>query len=288
MSTYTNLRSRFALPVCAWTVFGLMASLGIASACAQTAAATANEPLVTQVAGPQLPEAPDAAALRPPKALRWKPPVNDNRIYMHVLFNQLEGRASGSGAALRWDGEGWVGTDMNRLWVKSEGFVNGSTVSDGDHEVLYDRPIPHMRYFDAQVGVREDLDSGPNRTWGAVGIQGLAPNFFDFEPTLYFSDGGNVAGRLQGSYDLLITQRLVLQPQLELNFYNKSDPGRGTGSGLSDLDGGIRLRYSISRKFAPYVGFAYTGKYGDAAGFARQAKEAVSSPTFVFGVRVWR
>ncbi len=88
-----------------------------------------------------------------------------------------------------------------------------------------------MRYFDAQVGVREDLDSGPNRTWGAVGIQGLAPNFFEFSPTFYFRDGGNVAGRLEGSYDLRVTQRLVVQPQAELNFYSKSDPKRGTGSG---------------------------------------------------------
>jgi copper resistance protein B len=288
MSTYTNLRSRFVLPVCAWTIFGLMASLGVASASAQTAVATANEPLVAQVAGPQLPEAPEAAGLKSPGAPAWKPPVRDNRIYMHVLFNQLEGRTSGSGSALRWDGEGWVGTDMNRLWVKSEGFVNGSAMSDGDHEALYDRPIPRMRYFDAQVGVREDLDSGPRRTWGAVGIQGLAPNFFEISPTFYFRDGGNVAGRLEASYDLRVTQRLVVQPQAELNFYSKSDPKRGTGSGLSDLDTGIRVRYEISRKFAPYVGFAYTGKYGDAASFARQAGEAVDSPTFVFGVRVWR
>ncbi|HTF68556.1 MAG TPA: copper resistance protein B [Edaphobacter sp.] len=288
MSTYTNLRSRFGLPVCVWTVFGLMAPLGIANARAQTEAATANEPLVAQVAGPQLPEAPDAAGLKPPGALAWKPPVRDNRIYAHVLFNQLEGRTSGSGSALRWDGQGWVGTDMNRLWVKSEGFVNGSTVSDSDHEVLYDRPLPRMRYFDAQVGVREDLDSGPSRTWGAVGIQGLAPNFFEFSPTFYFSDGGNVGGRLEGSYDLRVTQRLVVQPQAELNFYNKSDPERGTGSGLSDLDAGVRLRYAISRKFAPYLGFAYTGKYGDAASFARQAEDAVDSPTFVFGIRIWR
>jgi copper resistance protein B len=288
MNTYTNLRSRFVLPVCAWTVFGLMASLGIASAGAQTAVAAANEPLVAQVAGPQLPEAPEAAGLKSPGALAWKPPVRDNRIYTHVLFNQLEGRTSASGSALRWDGEGWVGTDMNRLWVKSEGFVNGSTVSDGDHEVLYDRPLPRMRYFDAQVGVREDLDSGPQRTWGAVGIQGLAPNFFEFSPTFYFRDGGNVAGRLEGSYDLRVTQRLVVQPQAELNFYSKSDPKRGTGSGLSDLDTGIRVRYEISRKFAPYVGFAYAGKYGDTATYARQAGEAVDSPTFVFGIRIWR
>jgi copper resistance protein B len=209
-------------------------------------------------------------------------------MYAHVLFNQLEGRSSGQGNALRWDDEAWIGTDMNRLWIKSEGYLNGPTMSDGDHEVLYDRPIPRMRYFDAQVGVREDLDSGANRTWGAVGIQGLTPQFFDFEPTFYFRDGGNVAGKVTGSYDLLLTQRLVAQPEFELNFYNRSDPARGNGSGLSDLDSGIRIRYGISRKFAPYVGFVYAAKYGDAAMFARREREAVASPTFVFGIRVWR
>ena len=286
MSTYTNC-SRFVLPVCAWTVFGLVASLSIAGARAQTAVAAANEPIVAQVTGLQLPEAPEAAGQKSPGAPAWKPPVRDNRIYTHVLFDQLEGRTSGSGSALRWDGEGWIGTDTNRLWLKSEGFLKSGAMSDGDQEALYDRPIPRMRYFDAQVGVREDLDSGPRRTWGAVGIEGLAPHFFEFQPTFYFRDGGNVAGRLEGSYDLQITQRLVVQPQAELNFYSKNDPRRGTGSGLSDLDTGIRVRYEISRKFAPYVGFVYAGKYGDTATYARQAGEAVDGPTFVFGIRVW-
>jgi copper resistance protein B len=230
----------------------------------------------------------DGSRLSTAAQQHWNPPVLDNRVYAHVLFNQLEGRSSGQGNALRWDGEAWIGTDMNRLWIKSEGYLKGSTMSDGDHEVLYDRPIPRMRYFDAQIGIREDLDSGANRTWGAVGMQGLAPHFFDFEPTFYFRDGGNVAGKVTGSYDLLLTQRLVAQPEFELNFYNKSDPARGNGSGLSDLDSGIRIRYSISRKFAPYVGFAYTAKYGDAGTFARRQGEAVASPTFIFGIRVWR
>jgi copper resistance protein B len=216
-----------------------------------------------------------------------KPPIEDNQVFAHVLFDQLEGRTNGPDNALRWDGEAWVGTDMNRLWLKSEGFVSNSTVSDGDHEALYDRPIPHMRYFDAQVGVRADLDSGPRRAWAAVGIEGLAPYFFQFAPTLYIRDGGNVAGRLTGSYDLLLTQRWIVQPEAELNFYSKDDPGRGIGSGLSDLDTGVRLRYEISRKFAPYIGFAYSGKYGNTASYSRQAGESTSDPRFVFGVRLW-
>jgi copper resistance protein B len=216
-----------------------------------------------------------------------KPPVTDNEIFFHGLLDQFEGRTNGADNQLRWDGEGWIGTDMNRLWLKSEGFSNNSTVSDGDHEALYDRPIPHMRYFDAQVGVRADLDSDASRAWAAVGIEGLAPYFFQFAPTLYIRDGGNVAGRLTGSYDLLLTQRWIVQPEAELNFYNKDDLGRRIGSGLSDLDTGVRLRYEISRKFAPYIGFAYSGKYGNTANYSRRAGETTSDPRFVFGLRLW-
>ena len=92
---------------------------------------------------------------------------------------------------------------------------------------LYDRPIPHRRYFDWQAGARLDLDSGPTRAWAALGVQGLAPYFFNFAPTLYVRDGGRVAGRIQGSYDLYLSQRLILQPQVEMNFYSQADRGRG-------------------------------------------------------------
>jgi copper resistance protein B len=131
------------------------------------------------------------------------------------------------------------------------------------------------------------LDSGPGRTWAAVGIEGLAPYRFEFAPTLYIRGGGNVAGRLTGSYDLLLTQRWIVQPEAELNFYSKDDPSRLIGSGLSDLDTSVRLRYEISRKFAPYIGFAYSGKYGNSARYSRQAGESTSDPRFVFGVRLW-
>ena len=214
-------------------------------------------------------------------------PVEDNQIFAHVLLGEFEGRTNGPNNELRWDGEGWIGTDTNRLWLKSEGFSNNSTVSDGDHEALYDRLIPHMRYFDAQIGVRADLDSGPTRTWAAVGIEGLAPYRFEFAPTLYIRDGGHVAGRLTGSYDLLLTQRWIVQPEAELNFYSKDDPSRQIGSGLSDLDAGVRLRYEISRKFAPYIGFSYAAKYGNTARFARQAGETTSDHRLVFGLRLW-
>jgi copper resistance protein B len=216
-----------------------------------------------------------------------EPPVMDNTIFWHILLDQLEGRTDGPDNELRWDGEAWVGTDMNKLWFKSEGFLENGKETDGDTEALYDHPIPHLRYFDVQAGVRYDLDSNPGLTWGAIGIEGLAPYFFEFTPTFYFSDRGRFAGRIEGSYDLLITNRLIAQPQIEMNFYNKRDPSRGIGSGLSEIDTGLRLRYEFSRKFAPYIGIAYTGKFGETATFTREEGGIVNDPRLIFGVRVW-
>ena len=226
---------------------------------------------------------PDAAATH----RAWGPPVRDNQALAHGVFEELEGRTGTSGPMLRWDGQGWIGTDMNRLWIKSEGFSDGHQMSDGDQEALYDRPIPRMRYFDAQVGARADLDSGPRRAWAALGIEGLAPWFFEIAPTLYIRDGGNIAGRVEGSWELNLTQRLILEPQAEFNFYNKDDVSRKLGAGFSDLDGGVRVRYEIQRKFAPYVGFAYNGSFNGTAAYEHQSGEATHTSSFIYGLRVW-
>jgi copper resistance protein B len=213
-------------------------------------------------------------------------PVMDNGIYAHALLDQAEGRIGGGQNAFRWDGQAWIGTDYDKLWLKSEGLARGKGgVDDGQHELLYDRAI--STYLDLQAGLRTDLDSGTGRSWAAFGVQGLAPLFFDYEATGYLSDSGHAALRLVGSYDLLITQRLILQPEAELNFYSKADPGRKVGTGLSDIDAGLRLRYEITRKFAPYVGVAYGGKFGQTATIARQNGESAGAVQFVFGIRSW-
>jgi copper resistance protein B len=214
------------------------------------------------------------------------PPVMDSGLYAHALLDQNEGRIGGGQDAYRWEGQAWVGTDYNKLWLKSEGFALGKGgVEDGQNELLYDRAI--ATYLDLQAGIRTDWDSGTGRTWAAFGVQGLAPLFFDYEATGYLSDGGHAALRLAVSYDLLITQRLILQPQIEMNFYSKADPGRMVGSGLADIDTGLRLRYEISRKFAPYIGIAYAGKFGQTAQMARQAGDSAGALQFVFGIRSW-
>ena len=212
-------------------------------------------------------------------------PIQDQRIYWHGLFDEFEGRI-GTEDSFRWDGEAWVGTDMNRLWLKSEGTVTNGSLGDGSHQALYDRPI--STYFDLQAGIRYDIDSLPSRRgWAALGIQGLAREWFDVEVTFYASDSGHFAARFETFYEILLTKRLILEPQIEMNFYSKSDPDRGTGSGLSDLDAGLRLRYEFFRKFAPYVGVVFEDSFGGTAAFARRQGEIVDDVRFAVGIRSW-
>ena len=212
-------------------------------------------------------------------------PVMDQAIYAHAIFNQLEGRWNGSNTEFRWEGQGWVGTDYDKLWIKSEGTLSKGAVDDGQDQFLYSRAI--TTYFDLQGGLRSDIDSRPTRNWAAFGIQGLAPYFFDLEVTGFVSGEGHLAAKLEASYDLLLTQRLILQPQVELNVYSKGDPARLVGAGFSDIDTGLRLRYEFSRKFAPYIGVVYEGKFGQTANFVRRVGESTGDVRFVFGIRTW-
>jgi copper resistance protein B len=213
-------------------------------------------------------------------------PVHDQEIFAHAIFNELEGRINGANSEFRWDGQGWVGTDYNKLWIKSEGTLQGNgTLEDGQDDFLYSRAV--STYFDLQGGLRSDLDSRPTRNWAAFGIQGLAPYFFDLELTGYASSQGHLAAKLEASYDLLITQRLILQPQIELDVYSEGDPARLVGAGFSDIDAGLRLRYELSRKFAPYLGVVYEGKFGQTANFARAAGESTGDVRVVLGIRTW-
>ena len=228
----------------------------------------------------------DAVRLAPLEYIGGMQPVMDNSIFAHVLLEQFEDRAAGNGQQFRYDGQGWIGTDIDKVWVKSEGTVGTrGQFSDSDQELLYDRAV--SSYFDLQAGVRMDLDNGPTRTWAAFGVQGLSLYFFDVEATGYVSDRGRTAARLKGSYDILLTNRLILQPEAELNFYSKADRGRSVGSGLSDIDTGLRLRYEVNRKFAPYVGVTYAGYFGQAQPIAHANGDRVQDIRLTFGVRTW-
>jgi copper resistance protein B len=213
-------------------------------------------------------------------------PVMDNLVFVHGTIDQLEGRTDGRVPELRWSAQGWIGTDYDKFRVKTEGQRrNNGEIDDGRHEFLYSRAV--STYFDLQAGLRSDLDSRRVRNWAAFGIQGLEPLFVEVEGTAYISDKGHVAARFEGSYDLLLTNRLILEPKIEVNLQSAADRARLVGAGLTDIEAGLRLRYEFTRKFAPYIGVSYDGKFGQTASLARRAGESTSELRFVFGVRSW-
>jgi copper resistance protein B len=213
-------------------------------------------------------------------------PVMDQGIFAHAILNENEGRWNGTNTEYRWDGEGWIGTDYDKLWTKSEGTLQSNgTLEDGQHQFLYSRAI--TTYFDLQGGLRSDLDSRPTRNWAALGIQGLAPYFFDLELTGYVSAQGHLGAKFVAFYDLLLTNRLILQPQIEVDLYSKADPARLTGAGFSNIDTGLRLRYEVSRKFAPYIGVVYEGNFGQTASYVKRVGESTGDFRLAFGVRIW-
>lgn len=243
--------------------------------------------VLASAAAAQTPAPPDQPQVMPgmlPGAL--EPTVMDTMIFAHGILDQFEGRTDGRAPELFWSAQGWVGTDTDKFWVKTEGSRRSDgDIDDGRHEFLYSRAV--STYFDLQGGLRSDIDSRPARHWAAFGLQGLAPLFVDVEATAYVSTSGHVAARIEGSYDLLITNQLILEPEIEINLQSRSDPARLVGAGLTDIELGLRLRYEIDRKFAPYIGVSYERKFGKTASFARGAGESTNDMRFVFGVRSW-
>ena len=203
-----------------------------------------------------------------------------------IMFNLAEAQFRNGRDGFEWDGEGWYGGDINRLWIKSEGDgAFGRSIERAEVQALYSRAVGP--YFNLQGGVRYDFRPNPSRTYAVVGFEGLAPNFFEVEGALFLSNKGELMARVEGYYDQRITQRLILQPRAEVNFAAQSTREIGVGSGLSDAEIGLRLRYDIRREFAPYVGVQYRQAFGQTRRYLRDEGEDAGGWSLLTGVRVW-
>ena len=206
--------------------------------------------------------------------------------YYTVLVDQLEYRfVPDGGDGLSWDAQASYGGDINRAVLRSE----GTKLTSGDFEgawgeVLYSRAVTD--FFDAQLGARYDLGPSPRRVYGVFGVQGLAPYFFEVEAFGLVSNEGEVSARVQAEYELLITNRLILQPKVEIELAASQARERGVGRGVTDVETGLRLRYEFTRRIAPYVGINYERKFGDTQDFARDEGEDVDALSVVTGLRL--
>ena len=211
--------------------------------------------------------------------------MDDDPLLTMLVVDQLEIRNNDGRDPLVWDAEGWIGKDLHKLWIKTEGEYVDSRVEEVELQALYSRAV--APFWDLQLGWRRNIRPTPNRDWLAFGVKGLAPYFFDIDAALFVGDAGRTSARLQVEYEIMLTQRLVLVPEIELNLYGKDDPATGIGSGLSNIEAGLRLRYEIRREFAPYIGLNWTKLYGDTADFARAEEVDTDDIQFVFGIRAW-
>lgn len=208
------------------------------------------------------------------------------QTFATVMFNLAEYQSRQGRDGYRWEAEGWLGGDIDRLTLKTEGEgIGRQGVGAAEVQALYSRAIGP--YFNLQAGVRHDFRPGPQRTYAALGFEGLAPYWFEVEGAAFVSDKGDVLGRLEGYYDQRLTQRLVLQPRAELNLAAQDVPENRIGAGLASAELGLRLRYEIARRFAPYIGLSYEAKTGRTARYARADGDDPTSSSLVAGLRVW-
>jgi len=264
-----------------WTVPGWAQSMP-SMAMPERAAAPASSSQGTRVnPGP-------LSSSRPPSAAFIG---HHEELYGAVLINQLEYRGGGTNIGA-WEGQAYYGGDYNKVWINTRGEYNSKarSLERAELQLLYSRLISY--FFNAQAGVRQDVPIRPNegtpaRTHLVLGIQGLLPNLLEANLQFFVDHVGTVAARFEGSYDAYLTQRLVLQPQVELNVAVNSDARSRLGSGFTRLESGLRLRYEIRREFAPYIGVQYESVLGDTRRVYKRNNEDREILSGVAGIRLF-
>ena len=209
----------------------------------------------------------------------------DDPFITKVMIDALEvGRNKEGTNTLTLEADAWLGYDLHKLWLKTDLEMSGGKLEEGELQALYSRGI--SPYWDVQAGVRKDFKP-VGREWAVVGMKGTAPYLFDIDASFAVGKGGQTNARFNAEYELMLTQKAVLAPELDLSFYGKDDEEAGVGSGFSQASVGFRLGYEFKREFAPYIGVRWTKKFGNTADFARAEGEDVSDTQLVLGIEAW-
>jgi copper resistance protein B len=205
--------------------------------------------------------------------------MNDDPLLSMVKMDKLEILDNAENTQ-KWDGSIWIGYDLNKISLYSEGERTSDGLENSQNELLYTRAI--LPYWDMQVGIAYDKNAHASRKWAAVALSGLAPYYFETRAAVLFNTEGNLGLRLDMKYELLLTQKLIVTPSLEADFYTKDDPKMHIGSGLSSIEAGVRLRYELIREFAPYVGVEWERTFGQTHKF-----DPINDVHALIGITFW-
>lgn len=244
--------------------------------CTPAADAAPREPI------PPLTDADRAAAF---PTLEHAHMAHGATTWRRLDLDHLEAWDDGDARGQAWEGKASWGGDIHRAWLRSSGERSGGHLESAQVELRYSRAV--ARWWDVVAGIRRDWGEAPSRTRPGVGVQGIAPYMFEVSAIAYAGEGGGVSADLEAEYDLRFTNRLVLQPALEVELNTKDDPQRGIGRGLSTVEAGLRLRYEVTRRFAPYVGVVHERAFGRTADLHAGDGEAARDTRWVAGVKLW-
>lgn len=213
--------------------------------------------------------------------------MHGETLNTYLIAERLERNWNDDDDALEWEMQGWIGRDLDKFWFKTEGEydTNDSRSERTEVQALYSRAI--APYWDLQAGVRQDNGFGPSRSYAVIGLQGLAPYWFELDAAAFVSERGDLSSRLEAEYELRFTQRTLLQSRLELDYAFADDVAIGAGEGLRDASLGLRLRYELRREFAPYIGVEWHKAYGDTATYLGQRGLERDAVNLVAGLRIW-
>ncbi len=209
----------------------------------------------------------------------------DDPFLTMITIDQLEKRDANSSKPFAWEVQGWAGYDLDKFVFKTEGERADGETEKAELQLLYSKAIDP--YWDIQFGIRHDFYPKPTQDWAVMALQGVAPYYFETDASLFIGEDGQTALRLESEYEMMLTQQWVLSPEIELNIHGKNDEEREVGSGLSNIEAGLRLRYEVKREFAPYIGIHWEKKIGKTADYAREEGEDTSDAQFVIGIRAW-
>lgn len=208
----------------------------------------------------------------------------DEHPFYALLGDRLEYNEQANAGV--FDLQAWYGTTFDRLVIKTEGDFTEGSIEENQTDILWGHAV--SAYWDTQAGVRLDYNKeGENRQWLAFGLQGLAPYWFELDMTAYVGERGNTAFTLEAEYELLLTQKLIIQPRAEITLYGKNDKQNELGSGLSSSAIGFRVRYEFTRQFAPYIGVEWSNKFGNTADYATSSGQSNNNTAFVAGIKFW-
>lgn len=210
---------------------------------------------------------------------------DDDPLLSKFTIDQFETRIGDGANPTVFEGSAWFGKDLNKFYIKTEIEHHDGETEEAEFQFLYSRAFKPN--WDFQIGWRRDQKPEPTRDWLAVGFKGVAPYYIEIDTALFIGDEGRTAFRIEAEYEVMFTQKLVLIPEIEANFHGKTDVATEVGSGLSDVEIGLRLRYHLKRELAPYIGVVWTKKFGRTADFATAAGDDTSDTRFVIGIHAW-